>query len=226
MKSIVNRVIITAVAASALAGHASGTDRPFDYLQFSYVVGGDIEFGLGGGASAELDIERGYVIKGAFALNDMFYVAGESHNLDYDDSTAELLSAGDSVVINDLALIGAGLHFPVTADVELYGQLGLARATVAQFSGSGFGVKAGGRIAAGMADVDVWYLFAATDVTASGDKTDIEPSLFGLDVALELAEGAPQLVLGYAAGTTELSSGTDAVDLDSNAFSVGIRKQF
>lgn len=220
--------------ASALglaAGSAQAADPlSFNYVGFDYVVSGDTTFDVSGGASESFDLTRGYAIKGAFELGDIFFVTGETLQLDYDDSDDVLgvIAGSEAVALNDYTFIGAGAHMPVGDMVEIYGALGLIRPMFLNLAGDGFGVKLGGRVAVGMTEIDLWYQVGQAELDIDGDNVDNDPSMFGLDVAINFAPDAPQLVLGYADG--EFAVDTDGagldVDMDFDHFSIGVRKAF
>lgn len=220
--------------ASALglaAGSAQAAEPlSFNYVGFDYIVGGETTFDISSGASESFDLTRGYSIKGAFEMGDIFFVTGETLNLDYDDSDDALgvIAGSDAVALNDYTFIGAGAHMPVGDMAEIYGALGLIRPMFLNIAGDGFGVKLGGRVAAGMTEIDLWYQVGQADMDIDGDSVDNDPSMFGLDVAINFAPDAPQLVLGYADGEFAVDTngaGLD-VDMDFDHFSIGVRKAF
>lgn len=221
--------------ASALiltAGSAQAADPlSFNYVEFDYVVTGDTTFSVsGGGGSINFDLTRGYAIKAAFELGDLFFVTGETLQLDYDDSDNDLglLAGSDADALNDYTFIGAGVHMPIGDIVEVYGALGLIRPTFLNFAGNGFGVKLGGRVSAGMAEIDLWYQVGQAEMDLDGNSVDNDPSMFGLDVAINFAPDAPQLVLGYTDAKFAVDTGGAGldVDMDFDHFSLGIRKTF
>lgn len=190
------------------AGSAQAADpRSFSYVEFDYVVTGDTTFHVsGGGGSINLDLTRGYAIKAAFELGDLFFVTGETLQLDYDDSNNELgvVAASDAKALNDYTFIGAGAHMPAGDIVEVYGALGLIRPMFLHFSGDGFGVKLGGKVSAGMTEIDLWYQVGRAKMDIDGASVDNDPSILGLDVAINFAPDAPQLVLGYTTPSLQL----------------------
>lgn len=220
--------------ASALglaAGSAQAAEPlSFNYIGFDYVISGDTTFDVSTGASESFDLTRGYGIKGAFEIGDIFFVTGEVLNLDYDDEDNALgvVAGSKAIALNDYTFIGAGAHMPVGDMVEVYGALGLIRPMFLNIAADGFGVKLGGRVAAGMTEIDLWYQVGQAEMDINGNTADNDPSMFGLDVAINFAPDAPQLVLGYADGKFAVDTdgaGLD-VDMDFDHFSIGVRKTF
>lgn len=202
--------------------------QSFNYVEFHYVVAGDTTFNISGGSSESLDLVRGYEVKAAFELNDMFFVMGETLQLDYDDDAIAVVAESDAAAFNDYTFIGVGAHVPVADMVEVYGALGLIRPMFLNFAGDGFGLKLGGKVSAGMADIDLWYQMGRAKMDLDGTSVDNDPSMFGLDVAISFAPDAPQLVLGYTDATFEIDTGGAGLDVDQefNHFSIGVRKTF
>jgi len=221
--------IASALGLTAGAAHAADP-LSFNYIGFDYVVAGDTTFDSSGGGSVELDLTRGYGIKGAFEVGDIFFVTGETLQLDYDDSDDALgvIAGSEAIALNDYTFIGGGAHMPVGDMVEVYGAVGLIRPMFLNFAADGFGVKLGGRVAAGMTEIDLWYQVGQAELDIDGNDVDNDPSMFGLDVAINFAPDAPQLVLGYVDG--EFAIDTNGAGLDADImfdhFSIGVRKAF
>src|SRR5690606_20401802 len=114
---------ITPVVGLATGSAQAADPLSFNYIGFDYVISGDTTFDISTGVSEDFDLTRGYAIKGAFELGDVFFVTGETLQLDYDDAEGMLgvISASEALALNDYTFIGAGAHMPVGEVVEVYG---------------------------------------------------------------------------------------------------------
>jgi hypothetical protein len=221
----------TAIAASGallmgLSATAQADTPSFNFVQIDYILSGEVDVGLSPN-NVTLDANDGFGLKGAFEIGDLFFLSGETLDINYEDKLGTVNLAGDAVTVTDSSFIGGGVHFPLADMAELYAEVGLARATFAGYAANGYGFKAGARVNLGIAEVGAWYQKSQADFDANNQSIDYDPEVMGLDVALTFAEDAPQLVLGYSEATYELSaSAIPSTDIDTDNFSIGIRKTF
>ena len=221
LKLITAITAVTSALTFSAPGHAEAPSM--NYVQFDYLVSGSADPSDLSMLTKNADVAGGYNVAGSFALNDMFFVSGESltPSLDAsDDGGPDMASAADQT------FVGAGIQMPVADSMLVYGQAGLARATFVNEAGHGFGFKVGARARLGQVDLGAWYRMMKTSVDDGTDSYDIDPSAFGVDAAISFSPDAPQLVLGYQDGSTDVSSDTLDGSLDYNHFSIGVRKTF
>ncbi|MBQ0753383.1 MAG: hypothetical protein KBT87_06880 [Gammaproteobacteria bacterium] len=216
----------SSILLMGLSVTAQADSPSFNFVQIDYVLSGEVDIGAGF-VGAKLDANDGFGLKGAFEIGELFFVSAEMLDVNYDDKFGEFNAAGESVIVTDSSFVGGGAHFPIADVAELYGEVGLVRATFTSYVGTGFGFKIGARANLGIAEVGAWYQKSQTDFKAGNTTVDYDPDAMGLDVALTFSEAAPQLVLGYAEATYELGiPATPSTDVDIDSFTIGVRKTF
>lgn len=229
MKKISRFGAAAITASSALLMGLSATAQAetpsFNFVQIDYVLSGEAKLD-GGFGSPKLDAEDGFGLKGAFEIGNLFFVSAEMLDVNYDDKLGNFNVAGETVVVTDSSFVGGGMHFPVVDMAELYAEVGLSRATFANYVGTGYGFKVGARANLGIAEIGAWYQKSQTDFKAGATSVDYDPEAMGLDVAFTFAENAPQLVLGYAEATYELDVAATSADIDTDNFTIGVRRTF
>lgn len=218
---------VVAVSSTLLVGLSATAhaDTPsFNFVQVDYIISGDADAGMfyGPGPLSKFEVSEGLGLKGAFEVGDLFFVSGETQDITYENSPFV-----QDFVVTDSTFVGGGAHFPVADMAELYAQVGLARATIANYAANGYGLKLGARVNVGIAEFGAWYQKSEAEFKPGSMTLDYDPEVMGLDVALTFAENAPQLVLGYTEATYELSaSNLPSIDIDTDNFSIGVRKTF
>lgn len=203
MKSILGATAMTtsAVLVMSLSATAQADIPSFNLVQVDYILSGSADAGMfyGPGPASDFDVKDGLGLKGSFEIGDVFFVSGETQDINYENTPFV-----QDFALTDSSFIGAGVHFPLADMAELYAQVGLARATIANYAANGYGFKAGARVNIGIAEFGAWYQKSEADFKPSVDSVDYDPEAVGVDVALTFAEDAPQLVLGYTEATYEL----------------------
>lgn len=226
-----NTLAVTAISTSAalligLSAAAQADTPSFNFVQIDRILSGEADFGVAPN-NAKVDANDGIGLKGSFEIGDLFFVSGETLDVNYEDKLGEFMFPGDAVVVTDSSFVGGGVHFPLADMAELYAEIGLARATFASFAANGYGFKMGARVNVGIAEVGAWYQKSQADFDTNNVTIDYDPEVMGLDVALTFAQDAPQVVLGYSEATYELSaSNSPSTDVDTASFSIGVRKTF
>lgn len=197
----------------------------FNFVQLDYAFSGDTSIKTGN-QKQDFDLSRGFAVKGAFEFCDMFYFGGEVLTFDYDGSVGG--PDEDIFTVNDMSFFGPGAYLGITENLQAYAQIGLQKVHYLYVPLEGYGAKIGAKAKIGPAELNAWYQYGDTDGEVNTQTLTLEPTLYGLEVAVELAPKMPELVLGYMDGKFEgdLENTTTTLDMKPSTTSLGVRFRY
>ncbi|MDN5939497.1 MAG: hypothetical protein L0H83_12665 [Salinisphaera sp.] len=209
-----------ALAADADANAVSGD--PFNYVDFLYLFGDEVEFEAAGGHRT-VDIERGAAFRGSAALTSWLVVAASATTLHLDTAT----STDDFSF--DWYSIGPGLrhdfHTPV-GDFDVYGLASYER--VSSFGSGqvfdGAGATLGLRYRVGRFELAPSARIFTAEADGAQDP-EFEGGRYRLDLIYSLSP-AVGLVLHAAWVDAELDAAGASTDVEQTVYGAGLRFYF
>jgi hypothetical protein len=197
----------------------------FNFVQLDYVFSGDTSIETGN-QKQDFDLSRGFAVKGAFEFCHMFYFGGEVLTFDYDGSVGG--PDEDIYTVNDMSFFGPGAYVGITENIQAYAQIGLQTVHYIYVPLEGFGAKVGARAKIGPTELNAWYQYGDTDGDVNNQTLMLEPTLYGVELALEFAPKMPELVIGYMDGKLEgdVEDTTTTLDIDPSHASLGVRFRY
>ena len=197
----------------------------FNYFQLTYIFSGDSSI-KATSTDYQFDAQRGYGIDAGFEVGDILYFAGNTTRIAYEDKDGGLALPGDNISVSDSYFFGPGAHFALTDNLEVYGQAGMDRMHFLYVPLDGYGIKVGGRVRLGMAEVNLHYLKGKVDGEYNNETLKYDGDQYGADVALEFSPDYPELVVSYTDGSYDLKYPNAKGNVDFKQTAIGMRQRF
>lgn len=199
----------------------------YNYLQFDYVVDGEVD--IDDGVNDALDVDRGIGLEASYLLTSNLFLRAQNWTFDYGvaGSTTDL-------VLTDMLNVGPGLRYgmPVGKSyVDGYLQVTYDRMNLAGFATEGYGGEAGLRwmVLPGL-EFNAWYREGRSEGDVGTGDLDVDPSLWGLRLVMgpENAEKWDDIdfVISFTDGEFDVDDGTTEEDIDFDALSFGVRYSY
>jgi len=210
--------------------HAAPNDpvTSYNYLQFDYVVDGEVELDNGSAADAA-DTDRGMGLEASYLLAENLFLRAQNWTFDYDDTGSNV-----DMALSDMLTVGPGFRHGMAVGksyIDAYLQATYDRISVQGLTADGYGGEAGLRwlVVPGL-ELNAWYREGRSEGDVGPLDVDVDPSLWGVRLVMgpENAEKWDDIdfVISFTDGEADIDGGAVDEEASFDALSFGVRYSY